>query len=116
MKKFLFLLAFMPLVLGGCEDKGSVEYIKGHTFISDRGKSMVELAFKRDMSVVYTWKNTWEKDKNHRQDLYYQLDTDTEFTIFTTSNDSVWCLGKYYPASKPYIIVDNFPLDTLYVK
>ena len=26
MKKFLFLLAFMPLVLGGCEDKNGIKY------------------------------------------------------------------------------------------
>ena len=112
----LTVLTLLAAVCVGCKDKNSVEYIKGHSFISERGNSMVMLTFKRDMSVVYTYKNSWEKDKHYRKDLYYTLDTDTKFTILTTDTDSVWCLGQYHHTPKPYIIIDNFLLDTLYIK
>ena len=115
--RYLIGLFFLVLVLVSCSaDKNNIEYIKGKSFISEKGNSIIELTFKRDMSIVYTWKNAWQKEKNYRTDLYYTLKNSTNFTILTANTDTIWGQGHYSPVPKPCVIVDNFPKDTLWKK
>ena len=118
MKQYL-LVAVAIFTLVGCGeniDKSTAQYIKGHTFSQSRTVGVLEFTFNKDMSVAYKWQNTWEKESHTRKDLRYEILNDVDFAIYTTDNDEVWGNGSYHTAIKPFILLDNFQGDTLYVK
>lgn len=117
MKKSILLALLCAFVFVGCESNNiQCDTPIGHTFAIDNDKRVLSLTFNKDLSAEYHWKNTWEKDINSRTDLYYEIKSNTEFTIFTDNDSTIWGDGVFNNDNRPYILLSNFSLDTLYLK
>ncbi len=117
MNRILFPLV-LCLMFVGCEvsQVDTAQEIKGHTFSANYTHLIMELTFYKDMTVLYRYRNSWEKDVNSRSDLNYEVLSDTEFVIFTDDIKQPWGEGVFYNEEIPYILLSNFLGDTLYLK
>ncbi len=128
MKKYLSIVLILFAVMTtetSCESNNPVldpnEPIKGHVFSTKTNVfPFIELTFNNDMSVIYRYQNTWDKDAGlepyRRDDLNYTIDSAEEFSIFVNGQEDVWGAGVFHQAKNPYITVSNFYGDTLYLK
>ncbi len=93
MKKFLFLLAFMPLVLGGCEDKNGVQNdgklypVSGRTYIEEKYGG-TELHFAEKGNSLLLVEHT-EAKITLNTDQYFLMVEDTIFTYNNTQYNDV---------------------------
>ena len=118
MKKYIFII-ISAIVMVGCKKnfENSTSYmIKGKTFAADMNAGIMEIHFNSDLSTIYTWKNTWEKEAHKRADLHSVINDNTSFTIYTNEDNGVWGNGTYHAEKIPYILLDNLSGDTLYIK
>ncbi len=90
MKKFLFLLAFMPLVLGGCEDKNGVQNdgklypVSGRTYIEEKYGGR-ELHFaKKGNSLIETILS--EAGTKESFEMHFTMIVDTIHTYYNTTD------------------------------
>ena len=96
-------------------EQTTTAYLAGHTFSTSFG-GVLDFTFHKNTTVVYRWRNTWEKEIHSRNDLYYSNDDDLHFTIYTKNDSNLWSRGEYFPSIKPYVLIDNFAGDTLYLQ